>query len=607
MARGVASALGATVRPRGRSVKSPPSERRPIRRLPPEAVEKIAAGEVVEGPSSVVKELIENAIDAGATEVEVRLEGGGLERIVVADDGAGIPADQLELAVERHATSKLTGSPELAQITSLGFRGEALAAIAQVSRFRLLSRTPDAPSAHGLVLEGGRTPSTFEAGRSVGTTVDVWDLFFNTPARRKFLRSPAAEQVETLATVERIYLAHPSIAITVASGGQEIAQYPRALNLEEASSWVFGTDFVSSHFTVRSGSDSPVQFVGALGRPTVTRGTSVGVQISVNGRAVQSRPLAQAVRVAYQDYLPRTRFPVGAVQLVLDPARVDVNVHPTKREVRIQGEREVADALRRAIRVALVGGPQVADVGVPRSRDRRPIAGAASVAIPPVPGSLAAPGAAPSKQTFLVGHPREQRVAGTHRHPALALLGSLFRLYWVAESDGDLVLIDQHAASERILYDELRAAGRLGRQELMEPVRVALTPRQRSALAANAEMIRASGFTVEAFGRDQFRVGSVPSYRGHRAEATALPSLLDELADGGRPTVPDGMVERVAASVACHAAVRAGDETSAEEIGRILEALYRTDTTAYACPHGRPVLVRLTRSRIDGWFLRRAP
>jgi DNA mismatch repair protein MutL len=587
-------------------VKSRGPDRQPIRRLSPETVEQIAAGEVVEGPASVVKELMENAIDAGATEVEIRLEGGGLERIVVSDDGAGIPAEELPLAVERHATNKLSGSQDLGRVTSLGFRGEALAAISQVSRLRLVSRAPEVPNAHGITVEGGTVGPAFEVGRSVGTTVEVRDLFFNTPARRKFLRVPAAEQVEVLAAVERLYLAHPSLAVTVTAGEQEIAQYPRALNLEEAAAWVFGSEFVSSHFTVRSTDGSPVQFSGVFGRPTVTRGTSVAVQVSVNGRAIVSRPLAQAVRAAYQDYLPRTRFPVGAVQLTLDPSRVDVNVHPTKREVRIQGEREVADLLRRSIRTALVGGPQVADLagsrGAPRGEtsevgSRRPTG---SRLLPGVGASVAA------KQAVLDMPETGHRVSGTRRHPALALLGSLFQLYWVAESDGDLVLIDQHAASERVLYDELRVAGRLGRQELVEPVRVPLTGRQRSALRANEETLRASGFTVEPFGGDQFRVRSVPSYRGHRAEASSLPSLLDELADGGRPTVPEGLTERVAASVACHAAIRAGDEVSAEEIGRILEALYRTDSPAYACPHGRPVLVRLSRGRLDGWFLRRA-
>ena len=588
-------------------MKSPAPQRSPIRLLPPEAIEKIAAGEVVEGPASVVKELVENAIDAGATEVDIRLEGGGLERIVVSDDGAGILSEELVLAVERHATSKLTGSPDLARVTSLGFRGEALAAVAQVSRLRIVSRTPGAASAHGITVEGGKPGPVFEVARSVGTTVDVRDLFFNTPARRKFLHAPASEQVDALATIERLYLAHPTVAVTVSAGEQEVAQYPRASNLEEAASWVFGSEFVSSHFTIRSARDGSVQFSGTFARPTVSRGTSVAVQVSVNGRAIISRPLSQAIRAAYQDYLPRTRFPVGAIQLLLDPARIDVNVHPTKREIRIQGERDVADAIRRAIRTALVGGPQVADLASsnsgPRSGANPAKAGGVSK-----PASVAVASESPlSKQTRLDVPGAAHRVSGTPRHPALALLGSIFRLYWVAESDGDLVLIDQHAASERILYDELRAAGRLGRQELMEPVRVTLTPRQRSALAGNEETLRASGFTVEAFGGDQFRIRSVPSYRGRRAEAASLPSLLDELADGGRPTVPEGLAERVAASVACHAAVRAGDEVSAEEIGRILEALYRTDTPAYACPHGRPVLVRLSRSRLDGWFLRRAP
>ena len=446
----------------------------------------------------------------------------------------------------------------------------------------------------------------FEVGRSVGSTVDVRDLFFNTPARRKFLRAPAAEQVDVVATVERMYLAHPTVAVTIVAEEQEVAQYPRALNLEEAASWVFGSEFVSSHFTVRSSADSPVQFFGVFGRPTVTRGTSVAVQVSVNGRAIVSRLLSQAIRAAYQDYLPRARFPVGAVQLELDPTRVDVNVHPTKREVRIERERDVSDLLRRAIRSALVGGPQFANLPGAIRAPRGSLTERSVVRSPTVRSTSTGRTLGAAKQTLLDAPAAGHRVSGSHRHPGLALLGSIFQLYWVAEADGDLVLIDQHAASERVLYDELRASGRLGRQELVESVRVPLTPKQRAALHAHEELLRSSGFTVEPFGGDQFRVSSVPSYRGHRAEAGSLPSLLDELAEGGRPTIPEGLAERVAASVACHAAIRAGDTVSAEEIGRVLEALYRTETPAYACPHGRPVLVRVSRGRLDGWFLRRS-
>jgi DNA mismatch repair protein MutL len=588
-------------------VKTPPPVRPAIRRLSPEAIQKIAAGEVVEGPSSVVKELVENAIDAGASEIEILLDGGGLDRIVVSDNGGGIPSDQLSLAIERHATSKLTTAEDLQRVSSLGFRGEALAAVAQVSHLRIVSRPVGAGSARGLSVDGGRPGAAVDAGRAVGTTVEVRELFFNTPARRKFLRSPAAEQVDVVATVERLYLAQPSVAIAVRSGDQEIARYPRATTVAEAAAWVFGSEFVRAHFGVRSGARDPVQFTGALSRPTVSRSTSAGLYLSINGRAILSRPLAQAVRAAYQDYLPRARFPVGAIQITLDPARVDVNVHPTKREVRIQGEREVADALRRAIRAVLIGAPQVAELPeVKREAGRRaPSLPAARAAVPAPPRRAGARGIL-TAQTRLDTAGPARSVSGTPRHPGLVLLGTLFRLYWVAESDGDLVLIDQHAASERVLYDELRLAGRLGRQELMEPLRLTLTPRQRAALTAHSDTLRSSGFSVEPFGGDQFRIGSVPSYRGRRAEAAALPRLLDELADGGRPTVPDGLTERVAASVACHAAVRAGDAVAADEIGRILEALYRTESPAYACPHGRPVLVRLSRSRLDGWFLRRS-
>lgn len=585
--------------------------RRPIRRLDPDTIARIAAGEVVERPASVVKELVENAVDAGASEVRVRLEGGGLEAIIVDDDGAGIPPEELPLAVERHATSKLEDVGELAAIATLGFRGEALSAIGAVSRLRIISRTGESDAAHGISVVAGGIVGTFLEGRAPGTTVEVRELFFNTPARRKFLHAPAAEQAEVAATLERSYLARPSVGLVLAGEHGELSRLPPAHSLRDASGRVFGPQFLVESFELHAGS-GPVRIDAVLGRPVVSRSNSAGLYISVNGRAVSSRSLAQAVRLGFVEYLPRTRYPVGAVALTLDPTRVDVNVHPTKREVRIAREREIAEALRQAVRQALRAAPHTAE------RTGGPMGAARSIPpsalVPPAGPDLAVDGpaslaAAPARavQRTLGPPPVEALVRGTERHPGLRLVGPVFALYWLAESDGALLLIDQHAASERVLFDALRRDGHLARQELVDPVRLELGARRVAVLEERTEDVRRAGFSVEPFGGDAYRVLAVPSYRGRRVAPDQLLALLDELGSGGRPVVPDGLAEREDASIACHAAVRAGDTIAPEEMGRILEALYALEDASYACPHGRPILVRFPRGRVDQWFLRSPP
>lgn len=584
---------------------SDPATRAPIRRLDEETVRQIAAGEVVERPASVVKELVENAVDAGASEVTVGLEEGGLETIEVADDGIGIPAFELTLALERHATSKLPSPAALESISTLGFRGEALAAIASVSRLRLVSRTPDRESAVGVSVVAGSVVGEFVQARAPGTTVEVRDLFFNTPARRKFLKSAAAEQVEVAQTLERLYLARPTVGLTFRAQGQEVARYPASAGVSDAAARVLGAEFLAVSVPFRAPEDAGVDVVGVVARPELSRPTSSGIFLAVNGRTVVSKTLTQAVRLAFHDYLPKNRFPVAVVHLSVDPDRVDVNVHPTKREVRLAGERDIADRLRRIVRGALIASPHTA--GAPESRAPVVVRIPERRLIPSLPaGALEAAGASARTQQTLEPVP-EPSVEGTARHPSLRLLGSLFHLYWFAESDGDLVLVDQHAASERVLFDALRREGRLGRQELVEPVVVELTSPQAQAISGQAEVVRSAGFEVEPFGGTKWRVRSVPAYRGRRARPEALVGLLDELLDGGRPTSPNGTAERVWATISCHAAVRAGDVISAEEMGRILESLYRLPEGGYACPHGRPILVQIPRSRLDRWFLRREP
>jgi DNA mismatch repair protein MutL len=582
--------------------------RRPIRRLAAETIERIAAGEVVERPASVVKELVENAMDAGATAIAVRLEGGGLALLEVADDGLGIPPGELELAVERHATSKLDPAGPIERIASLGFRGEALAAIASVSRFRLLSRPPDREVGEGLSVVGGAVAGRFSAPRAAGTTVSVEELFFNTPARRKFLRSAAAEQIEVVRTVERLYLARPSITLRVEAEGRELTALPAATRLEDAAARVLGPPLLREGFSVTG--DVPGGTVrGVIGRPTTATASSTGLHLAVNGRPIASRSAVQAVRAAFGDYLPRGRFPVGLLHLEIDAERVDVNVHPTKREVRFVQERELLEALRIRVREALLASPQVAEVSVERAPGAR--TGRPGPLVPYRPETRSSPPqGVPVVQERLYpvvpsGVPVEVRPATGH--PALTLLGCVQALYWVAESDGGLVLIDQHAASERVLYEWILREGVLARQVLVEPVPVRLSGTQREALRANAEAVRSAGFDVEAFGPETYLVRAVPVYRGRRARTEALGGLLDELGEGGRPTTTDGLRERTAATIACHAAIRAGDAVEPDEFRRVLAALYALPESSYSCPHGRPILLRFSRSRLDRWFLRTGP
>jgi len=575
--------------------------RRPIRPLARAVVEQIAAGEVVERPASVVKELVENAVDAGAARISVALEGGGRDAIRVEDDGGGIPAGELLLAVAAHATSKLPPEGPIDRISTLGFRGEALAAIATVARLRLVSRPPEAPAAARLEVADGTAGPVVPAARAPGTTVEVTALFERTPARRKFAKSPAAEQLEVLRTLERLYLARPGIALRLTSEGGEVAAFPASDRLDDAAARVLGADLLRDSFPVAA----PVpggSLEGVLGGPARAAGHSRRLFVALNGRAVEARGIAQAVRVAFGDGLPRSRYPVGVLHLTLDPGRLDVNVHPTKREVRIEGDRELADAVRRAVRAALERTPAAAELPA-RSRPARASA-ADAVARRSDPGP--APAAARAQRRLFEGPAPKAAapVAAAPPRPALDLLGCVGALYWVAATDDGLVLIDQHAASERLLYDLLRRDGTLARQELVAPVTLRLTDGQRAALADHPDEVRAAGFSTEPFGRHEVRVRTVPEYRGRRARAEALLELLDELADGGRPTLPDGLAERAAASIACHAAIRAGDAIAPEEFRRVLRALSELDPPAFSCPHGRPIRVRFSRSRLDRWFLR---
>ncbi len=584
-----------------------PARRAPIRRLDRDTIDRIAAGEVVERPASVVKELIENAVDAGARRIVVRVRRGGLDRIEVVDDGFGIPAAELPLAIERHATSKLPPEGPIDSIPTLGFRGEALASIASVARLRLVSRPPEAAVASWIETEAGGPTTTGVEARDVGTTVEVHDLFARTPARRKFLRAPAAEQIELVATLERAYLARPSVALELEVDGRPSVSYPAADRWEAAAAAVLGPSFPAQSFRRDGELPGGGRWTAILGRPELAAPSFRRLFLSVNARPIQSRSLSAAVRAAFEGLMPRARYPVGLLRLDLPDERIDVNVHPTKREVRIAQERDLDDRLRREIRAALLLAPAPSTLSGPIPS--RPPA-------PPIRRTLSAPlteGPAPSLPPLqpptprLFEPPSPRALAPFPRSGGLELRGSVRALYWVAESPDGLLLIDQHAASERLVFESIRRSLAPARQHLVDPLTLELSARQHSALEAHGAPVAASGFEIDRFGPRQVRLRSVPVWAGHRAEAQWLLQLLDELADGGRPTVPDDPRDRILASVACHAAVRAGDVIDAGTLARIWSDLRALPEAPTTCPHGRPIAFEIPFSRIDRWFLRSGP
>ncbi|MDW8120382.1 MAG: DNA mismatch repair endonuclease MutL [Chloroflexota bacterium] len=574
----------------------------PIRVLDPEVAARIAAGEVVERPASVVKELVENALDAGATQVVVEVVGGGMERIRVSDDGVGIPQADVPLLFQRHATSKLASAKDLEAIATLGFRGEALYSIAQVSWVSLLTRHRDEEQGTLVEVREGAVLRREPAGARVGTTLTVRGLFRNVPARRKFLRSPSAEAARCQQVVCAYVLAFPQVRFTLQVDGRTVLTAPGNGNLRDAVGAVYGSQVAQALVEVQG--EAPERgwkIWGLVSPPDLHRSHRGNISIIVNRRPVQARALAFAVEEAYTGLLPQERHPLAVVHLTLPSEQVDANVHPSKAEVRIAAEGEVAGLLQRTVREAVVARSAVPQVAVPLLR---PEVGPA----PPLGGrggggTVRGRGEAPAPTAGVASPPAPAlRVA----LPALRPLGQMGACYIVAEGAEGLYLIDQHAAHERVLFE--RVWERLRRREpwtqgLLEPVVVELSPPQAQALADGQDAIAQAGWQVEPFGERAVLVRGMPAPLVGKPPRPAFLDFLDALLGDDLPQGM-GMEARVAAVVACHSAVTAGMLLSPQEMASLLEDLGRAEDP-YTCPHGRPTLVLLSRAYVEKEFRRR--
>jgi DNA mismatch repair protein MutL len=586
-----------------------------IQVLPPDLINQIAAGEVVERPASVVKELVENALDAGASSVQVDVEEGGLSLVRVADDGGGMARDDAVLSLERHATSKLRDAAGLASIATMGFRGEALPAIASVSRLRIDTCSEEGVREGGtrLVVEGGQVVEVGVVARARGTTVEVRDLFFNTPARRKFMRSAPAEAGHASEAVIRLALARPDVAFALRSGGRAALTTAAGAPLADRAAAALGRE-VHRHLVPVDATRAEVRVHGVVASPDHSEATSRGVYLFVNGRYIRDRGAAHAVFRAFGGSLPAGRHPAAVLFLEIPPDRVDVNVHPQKLEVRFTDPRTVYDAIHAAVADALRPAPWLRHRPRPEPSPAGALEGAddaaavlaaarrgveARAALGP---ALPLPAAREPEPPPGFAAPAGAAAASLGYFGSLRYLGQHARTYLLCEAPGGaLVIVDQHASHERLLFHRLREGWRSRRLEvqpfLVAPV-VTLPPATARALEAVLPEVRQLGLEVEPFGGESFAVKGAPALLAGVALQPLLADLAQQAEQAGRTAAVEQAVDGLLATMACHAAVRANEEVSREEARALLDGLDAVDFKA-RCPHGRPVVFELPLAELE--------
>ncbi len=585
-----------------------------IRVLPPAVAATIAAGEVIERPASAVKELLENAIDAGATTIRIELAHGGLDLIRVSDDGRGVPAEEVETAFERHATSKLVTAADLASLTTLGFRGEALPSlIAAAAEVQFSTRTEREGMGCSAQFRGGRLIERKASGSARGTTVTLRGLFANQPARLKFLRSPAAEAAQVAATVNPYALAYPRLRLSLSVDGRQVLQTTGSGEARDAAARVLGAAPAAQLLEVThepGGPEQAVQVSGLISPPALTRATRGGIMLFVNRRWVQPRRLAFAVEQAYDTLLTVGRHPIAVLNVELPPAELDVNVHPTKSEVRFRDERGVFGAVHAAVRRALIGQAPVPDFAL-GAGDAGLLSQAGAIGFGgPVILDGPQPAQAPLWQTLLrpddhagARHNEASEPDEAPRLPLLRVVGQTGSTYIIAEGPTGMYLIDQHAAHERVLYERIcrgRADATIEVQGLLTPAVVELTPVQAAAFSGYGGLLSSHGFASEPFGDRALLLRAMPAVLAGGDAAQALTRLLDALDEEREP--PSG--ERLLKTLACHGSVRAGKVLSLDEMRALVLQLEECDSPR-TCPHGRPTMVHLSAATLEREFKRR--
>ncbi len=635
-----------------------------IRQLPPGLVNKIAAGEVIERPASVVKELMENAIDAGATRVELQVDKGGLELIRVSDDGCGIEMEQLPLAVAPHATSKLIDTDDLFHVRTLGFRGEALASIAEISHLTIRSRTASSDMGGQLDVRGGELAAVQPIGAPVGTSVEVRHLFFNTPVRRKFLKAPQTEMGHVVEAFTRIALGFPQVHLLLKSNDRQLYDVPAANTLPERIRIFFGDEVADALISVES-NEGEIRIHGYVTNPSVSRSNNRMQYLFLNGRYIRDRSLQHALGEAYRGLLMVGKFPICFLRIDMPPSEVDVNVHPTKTEVRFVDGGKLYSQTLHALRHKFLTSDLTAVGKAPNalpdryySNEAQPLPSPRSPELPLAPASSTAwststllgripdfrpfdtsrgapqepptrleqltqtrgSGIGPSEFPWdsvpsaalattdaapILRHDRPHGERDSARQRSSAAM-QVHNRYLITEDENGMVVVDQHALHERILYEQLRERvlqGSLETQKLLVPEPVSLTPLEAQAALDAKDLLLKVGIGIEPFGGDTVLISSYPAMISNITPSEMLRKVLEPLLSSGKEPEPRDLLDSILHTIACKAAIKAGDKLSPEEISALLEQRHCfTDT--HHCPHGRPTALFFSRDQLDKMFKR---
>ncbi len=600
-------------------------------------INKIAAGEVIERPASVVKELIDNSIDASATDIRVEIKGSGTKSILVADNGAGMGHQDASLAFTKHATSKISSIEDLDRVLTLGFRGEALASISSVSKVELVTRQEEDISGTKVVVDSNGIRSISSAGSAVGTSISVTDLFYTTPARKKYLKSLRTELANVTDVVTRHAVAHPEISFTLVSDGKVIMRSPSSGDLFDSIVHLYGADVARSLIPVELRSEL-VSISGYISKPELTRSGTDLQAFFINGRSIYSRVISNAVRLGYYTLLPKGRYPAAFLKFDIDPSNVDVNVHPTKREVRLSHEKDIESAIIMAVEQALSTANLIPELRVTKESTLQ------SKIYAPVPAELPV-----EKEKAGEGHPggceqrneeyrqepfreepapikensqpyrypmkdtqkrlmKSERLQAQHASdvmkdevPDINVLGQFSDLYIITETEGKLVLVDQHAAHERIMYEQVLKMRDMGWQELITPVTLELSAREMVIIGDYIPFLEQIGFSVSEFGPGSYVVTTVPSIFGRLENPGIVHDIISDLVSGGRIKEDTQVYDRLCSTMACRAAIKAGAVCTREQMHGLLKQLMLCDNP-YTCPHGRPTMVSFTRDELDKMF-----
>ncbi|CAG0956769.1 DNA mismatch repair protein MutL [Methanosarcinales archaeon] len=572
------------------------------------SINKIAAGEVIERPASVVKELVENSIDAGANTIRIEVTKSGKGSIRITDNGCGMSKDDAALSYVKHATSKIRKIEDIETVSTMGFRGEALSSISAIANVEIITKTKDELSGTKVIIQGGNLISIAETGAPDGTTIIVNDLFYNTPVRKKYLKSDAVELTHIIDIVSRIAPGHNNISFSLFNNGKELLR-SSAAELQDTIVHIYGQEIAREMLPVNLES-AIVRITGFVSRPSLTRGSLDYQSFYINDRNINSRAIGFALRDAYGTLIPKGRFPIAVLKIYVDPREVDVNVHPTKNQVRLSHERDICDMVTQAVRNALSHKDLIPDIKIPTQQllYETPAAGSFDV-----------------KETVSDFRPsvkdterrlRQSERASMEREntggaeteigiemPDVKVLGQVDSLYILAETKNGLMIIDQHAAHERIFFDLIRESKRDDSQELIVPINLELDPRERVLIKDTIPYLEEFGFRISEFGHDSFAVTAVPIVLGKLEDPGMVHDIISDILSEGKVKEETGIFERVTKSIACRSAIKAGADCSNSQMESLIKQLFKTQNP-YTCPHGRPTMVSFNRQELDKLFKR---